>query len=399
MTTLAPIRPEEPAAAVVAAAPRPWWRRGAARARQVYGVLVLAGAALWLAYALLRRAVSGHWHWSLLLDAVPPVALLGLPGLVLLAAAGAAGRVRRWAALLALAGVALGVDQSGLNWHALRPGDRPVPAGALHVVSWNTQYWDQWDDTEALYAYLKRQNADVYLLQEHVIWIPGTGEAGYHPLADDDRLRREFPDHHIARRGELLTLSRYPIVAQPPVGPDVALAADPGTPFKRVFDRAKVLRTDLRVGDRVLSAYNVHITVQTAVDLSFFSDFDFDRYYRRKFDWRQEEIRGLEADVAANPHPALISGDFNSTSAMGNMDRLRDLTDDATRASRDLLPLTWKFDSPTGFDWDSVLDRPLPFWRVDWTLTRGPVEVHRYDLRSAERLSDHRLQEVWVSLR
>lgn len=374
-------------------------RHAARVSRLWYGRVLLVLAVVWVGYAVLRWLVSDRWHWSIVLDTMPPVFLAGIPAMLLLAGAGSCGNRRRWTAAIAGVGLILGIGQSGLNWHALRPGERPVPEGAIHVVSWNTQYWAQATSVDRLYAYLKRQDADVYLLQEHAVWDAGSGEEGYFRLDDDDRLRAEFPSYHIARRSELLTLSRFPIIAQPPVGPGIALDAAPPDSFKEIFDRDKVLRTDLLVHGNVLSVYNIHFTVPMALDnINPFSGFDFDAYFRRKFEWRAEEVRGLEADVEANPHPMLIAGDLNCTISMRICDRLRTLATDAISANRDLLPVTWKFAAPPGFEWESVLNRPLPFWRVDWVLTAGPVRVHRYDFRPTEDIAEHRLQDLWISV-
>jgi hypothetical protein len=35
---------------------------------------------------------------------------------------------------------------------------------------------------------------------------------------------------------------------------------------------------------------------------------------------------------------------------------------------------------------------------VDWAFTAGPVRMHRYDLRPTDGLSEHRLQDLWLSL-
>ncbi len=378
----------------------PRWRRVARALRRWYGWLLVAGAALWLCYNVVRRATTGRWHWSILLDSLPPLFLVAIPLLLLGLSAAACGPRRRWAAALALAGVLPGIDQTGVNLHALRPDDRPVPAGAVHVVSWNTNYWGMSnEDPEAQYRFLKQQNADVYLLQEHVIWVPGTGEVGYYPIQDDAKLRAEFPGYHIVRRSELVTISRFPIVSTPVFGPAAQLPRD--APFNQVFSRDKVLRTDLRVGERTVSVYNVHVTVPTAIDLSIIRpQVDLDSYYRRKFEWRQTEVQGLVDDLRTNPNPSIISGDFNATSSMGGLDPLRAVAEDATTASRHLLPMSWRFNAPMNFQWDNPLvGLPLPFWRIDWTFTKGPVTVHRYDLKSAEYLSDHRPQDFWFSLR
>lgn len=375
-------------------------RRTARFLRLWYGRVLVALAGIWLVYAVIRWLVSGRWHWSMLLDAAPPLFLVSVPALLLLAAAAACGRRRPWAAGLALPALLLGLTTgSGINWPALWRDQQPVPPGALHVVSLNTQYWAQATSVDRLYDVLHRRQADVYLLQEHVVWDPDLGEEGYSRLDDDARLRAEFPDYHMARQGELLTLSRYPIVAQPPVGPGIALDADPSTTFEQTFDRDKVLRTDLRVGEEILSVYNVHVTVQIAPDLSPFSDeVDYDAYLQRKFRWRQEEIRGLEEDITRNDHPMVIGGDFNCTAAMRDLNGVRDLAGDAVRASTDFVPLSWKFPAPAGFEWDSVFNRPLPFWRVDWAFTAGGVDVHRYEFLPTDGVSEHRLQDLWVSL-
>jgi endonuclease/exonuclease/phosphatase (EEP) superfamily protein YafD len=378
--------------------PVPRWRRIARVLRRVYGWIVIILCVLWLVYNVVRRVVDGRWAWSILLDSVPPLLLVLLPLLLTGLSALACGTRRRIAVAVAIAGLLPGLDETGVNWHALT-ADQTVPAGAVHVFTWNTNYWGMSNkDPEAQYRFMRAQNADVYLLQEHVIWVPGTAEVGYYRIDDDAKLAQEFPGYHIARRSELLTISRFPILSTPLFGPAARLAA--GVPFNQVFARDKVLRTDLDINGKVLSVYNIHVTVQTAIDLSFFGgDMDLNAYYERKFRWRAEEMQGLVDDMRTNPNPQLVSGDFNSTSAMVNLDELKSIADDATVHSRQLLPLSWRFDSPMNFQWDSPLaGLPLPFWRIDWTFTRGAVRVHKYELVSSRTLSDHRPQETWLTL-
>ncbi|MFF9148171.1 endonuclease/exonuclease/phosphatase family protein [Streptomyces sp. NPDC014861] len=375
-------------------------RRIARGTRLWYGRAVVTAAVLWLVYAVVRWLVSGRWHWSIMLDVVPPLILLGTPLLLLVAAAAACGRRRPVAAAVAGAALILAlVTGSGLNWPALWREPGPVPAGALRVVSLNTQYWAMATGSDRLIALLRSRNADVYLLQEHVGWTPGLGEGGYWPLEDDAELRRAFPGYHIARRGELLTLSRFPIVAQSPVGPGPALTFGEPPDFGQVFAREKVLRTDLAVGGRVLSTYNVHITVPLALDnLNPFTDFDHDSYLRRKHAWRQAEFEALERDVAGNTHPAVIAGDFNATAAMRPLDELRRVARDATPANPSFLPLSWKFASLGEFGEDELFNRDLPFFRVDWAFTKGDTTLHRYDFLPTDGISEHRMQELRLSL-
>ncbi|WP_282694262.1 endonuclease/exonuclease/phosphatase family protein [Streptomyces sp. CC208A] len=365
-----------------------------------YGRAVLGAAVVWLAYAVLRWLVSGRWHWSIVLDVVPPLFLLGAPLLLLVAAAAACGRRRPLAAVASGLALALALTTgSGLNWPALWREPGPAPAGALRVVSLNTQYWAMATGSDRLIALLRSRDADVYLLQEHVGWTPGLGEDGYWRIDDDAALRRAFPGYHVARRGELLTLSRFPIVAQRLVGPGPRLTFGRKPDFGQEFAREKVLRTDIAVGGRVLSTYNVHITVPLALDnLNPFSGFDHDGYLRRKHAWRQEEFEGLERDVRANDRPLLIAGDFNATASMRPLRRLAEVAEDATPANPSFLPLSWKFASLGEFGEDVLFNRDLPFFRVDWAFTKGGTTVHRYDLLPTDGISEHRMQELRIML-
>jgi endonuclease/exonuclease/phosphatase (EEP) superfamily protein YafD len=375
------------------------WRT---RLRGGWGWLVLAVAALWLGYDLTRRLTGGSWHWSILLDLTPPLVLVLLPLTLLAASALASGRQRLVAAVLALLGVLPGLDQTGVNFSALCCAGRGAPAGAIHVVTWNTDQWGVGDkDPEAKFRLLKRQPADIYVLQEHSKEDTYKGELGYTQLFDDAKLRQEFPGYFIAERSEFVTISRFPIMAEPVFGPITAVPASASFDWKLLRDR--VLRTDLLVDGHVLSLYNVHITLLLAKDVNPWSrlalDPNFDAYFRRKFQWRQEEVDAIANDLRANPHPALLTGDFNTTSSMSTIDPLRVMTTDATATDGQLLPVSWRVPSPEIFDWHNPLAGvPLPFWRIDWTFSRGPVTVDRYELRSSEGLSDHAVQDFWFSM-
>ncbi|MCW3840453.1 endonuclease/exonuclease/phosphatase family protein [Micromonospora yasonensis] len=341
----------------------------------------------WLLFIGLHRALTGRWWFWLLPDLVPPVAYLLVP--VALASAVPAARMLRRplparpaAAVLsaAAAALALGLPDAGLNRHAWASHPTPPP-GAVTVLAWNTGYWDQHDDPEAFLRFLVAQRADVYLLQEHLYWDDAAGLAGARPAPDPQRLRRAFPGYTLVARGELLTLSRYPVVARPAIGPDADVATDPDADFGRVFTAAKVLRTDLRVGARVLSAYNVHLPVQVNLAPGRFL-----AYVRERDAARRAQLAGLRADLAANRNPVLVAGDFNTTPAMGDLRWLRGRLRDAVDAGSDLYPTSWPADG-------------LPAaWRLDWTLTSSSVRVHRYALGDPHGLSDHRPQTALISV-
>jgi len=354
---------------------------------------VLVGlAVVWLGFAVAQWLLSGHWWFWLLVDVMPPFALLAVPALLILSVltlplcrVRLPASARLWVVTAAALAGLLGFDQSGVNLAALTGNpDGPAPVGALHVFVWNTQYWDQTDNPDRFYAFLTAQHADVYLLQEYLNWDDSKDDQGALQVLDGARLRHEFPGYTVVARGELLTLSRYPVVAQPPVGPDRSIAGT-AVDWPTVFETAKVLRTDLAIHGRVVSFYNVHIPVHLDASRGVFHSGFYD-YTRQANAQRQAQFTGLSDDVAANPHPTVVAGDFNTTPAMGDMDRLRGMMRDAIRADPSLYPVSWQSGG-----W-------MRFWRLDWTFTARGVRVHDYAFRDAEGMSDHRPQQMVVSL-
>jgi endonuclease/exonuclease/phosphatase family metal-dependent hydrolase len=259
-----------------------------------------------------------------------------------------------------VAAIALGLPAAGLNVAALAHREQPpVPTGALRIVAWNTEYWDFGNDPRLFTRYLVGMHADVYLLQEYL--TPRDG-----PVDDRARLARDFPGYSITVKHELVVLSRLPVVGTPPV------------------DARSVLRVDVRAGRQILSLYDVHMPTQADFSISPLSP----RFYRalhRKNDDRTFLLRALDGDVRANPRPLLVAGDFNTTPAMGDLDTLAGMTEDAARASRQLYPRSWH-------------DGPLHLWRLDWTRTAHGVAVHRYEFRDPQGMSDHDAQVSEITL-
>lgn len=342
--------------------------------------LLVAGAALWAAFVAAHLLLSGRWWaWSVF-DVLPPLAFAVAP--VLLVAVLGATMARGYpvpraarALVVGLAALALvaGVGSSGLNLPAWSSAP-PPPGAAVRVFAWNTEHWAQHDDPDAFYAYLRSQRADVYLLQEYVHHADGE----HLRIDETPRLRREFPGYQVVTRGELITLSRFPVLSTPAVPPDRAGAIDWATEFRD----AKTLRTDLRVGDRVVSVYNTHIAVQ--FDFSA-GPKGFYRHLATSAHERTEQLDGLVADVAANPNPVVVAGDFNTTPAMGSLAPLHALLDDAVRASPALYPTSWH--QAGG----------LLGWRLDWAFTSPGVPVHDYRFTDPRGLSDHRPQVLLIS--
>ncbi|TCB98408.1 hypothetical protein E0H26_08470 [Micromonospora zingiberis] len=346
-----------------------------ARRRWPAAVLV-GGAALWLAFTAAHLVLSGRWWLWLAVDTVPPPAFLLVP--LVLGVGAAVSRRRRTVALLAAVGLLLGAGLSGVNIRWWQGGDGEPPVDALRVFSWNTGYWDSGGETEELYRVLRDADADVYLLQEY--WY----ERGRPTEATLDRLRAEFPGFQVVVLGELVTLSRVPVLRQVPVEP-VGLppaVAEAGDEW-----RYKTLRTDLDVGGgRVLSAYNVHLPVQISPEHGLL-DGDFYRIMRGQHAQREPQWRALARDVRDNPHPVLLAGDLNTTPAMGDLRKLPDGLRDASYAMPSLYPASWAH-------------RPgWPYgWRLDWAFVSPQVRVHSYHFGDGRGASDHRPQQLSVSL-
>jgi endonuclease/exonuclease/phosphatase (EEP) superfamily protein YafD len=328
-------------------------------------------SAAWFVFVLLHRLLSGRfWLW-LLPDLVPPLVYLAVP-VALLVTAPVAGP---WAAGLAAAALVAGGGDGGLNLFGVGP--EPAPAEALRLVSWNTRYWHQGQDPVRFYGFLRDLRADVYALQEYV-YGP---HRGLTPVDDLAGLCRAFPGYHVVARGELVTLSRFPVEAAPALGPATELC--PEAEWRRVFDLAKVLRTDLRVGGAALSVYNVHMPAQCAPGDNPLTRRFFAELAERAVQ-RRAQFAGLLSDLEANCRPAVVTGDFNSTGAMGEMRPLFRRLASANLTSPRRYLSSWPA-------------RGASLWQVDWTFTSG-ARVHRYELVDPQELSDHRVQELLVSV-
>lgn len=368
-----------------------------ARRRRGAGRWPLAPAVAWLAFVVLHRLLSGRVWWWGLVELVPPLLFLVVP-LGLLALVPLARRARRALAAVAVAAGVLGAGLSGLNpatlWHRVDP----APPDAITVFSWNTWYWDQRadvgstgpgpggtpaEDVAAFHRYLREQDADVYLLQEYLYLDEHREPVPVEGLA---ALREAFPGYHVAAAGELVTLSRFPIVRRQPVDlrpwlSSEELALVTAEPELVAFHTVKALRTDVLVGDRVVSFYNTHIHAPVEPVLERLTPSRLSRAHTL----RTAGLRALAADLDTNPYPAFVSGDFNTTPAMGALGALPDRLVDATPVLDALYPTSW--------------ERRLPWWRIDWVFTTPEVAVHRYRMVSPGLWSDHDGQEVVISVR
>jgi endonuclease/exonuclease/phosphatase family metal-dependent hydrolase len=360
-------------------------------------VVAVAG---WLVFVLAHQVLSGRLRYWAPLDLAPPLVFAVMP--VLLLALAMFARPVRWrlAGVLAVA-AAVGAGNTGLNPAALWYSPPPAPPGAFTLFAWNTEFWDQlWrtdggrpgdgrTDTAGFYRYLLDQEADVYLLQEYLHLRRTPGQADQRVRIDRlAELTERFPGYEIAVFGELVTLSRFPIVFQRPLDlrpwlPEPMRAVPPE--FREVADyyTTKTLRTDLRVAGGVVSVYNSHIH-QPSHHFDLWSraarDHIEDRHARR---WAA--YQAMATDVADNGNPIVVAGDFNTSPVMGVLRMLPDRLVDHTRALDSLYPASWAAEDDE-------------FWRLDWLLTTPNVAVHGYEMRRPYGQSDHSAQWAEVSL-
>jgi endonuclease/exonuclease/phosphatase (EEP) superfamily protein YafD len=310
------------------------------------------------------------WIW-LAVSLFPPLGFAAIPALLLAAAFAVRGIAGINAALLAIGALVAADRQTGINIRPLsrRPGSGPGGAAGgtrpIRVMAWNTQYWHQFTDPDEFYSYLRGWDADIYLLQEYLYH---SGNWRYRLLDDDERLFAAFSDYQVAISGQLVTISRLPIVGAPiPLAPHL-------------------LRVDVQTAcdGPVLSVYNAHVPVQLA-PLSPLRRV-FYQQLRQNACSRNLHYHRLARDVAANTNPALVAGDFNASPAVGDLRRLADVASDAIVACRALYPVSW-----------DARRRARALWRLDWVFTAGRARVHQYEFRSPEGRSDHRIQWLLVT--
>ncbi len=320
------------------------------------GWLLLAG---WAVFVALHTLLSGHtWVWAVP-EMVPPIAFAAVPVAAAGVALAAPGPGRGWAALLGLALLAAGTRWNGLTLPTAgrQPAAPTEPAaadGQLVLFVWNTHYWDQGEDAASFLAFLRAQDADAYLLQEHVYWRDGHEM----PAVGLDDLAAALPDHAVIADGELVTAvrRRYAPRRRPGV---------PGT----------ALRTDVSVAGTTVALYNVHMPVQVDLDRSPLSA-EFYRVLRQRSERQRRAFRAVGELLRQAPPAFVVGGDFNSSPAMRLMRRLRAGRVDVMRAAGRPYLATW----PAG-------RRRL--WRIDWVLASGQLRADWARLVDPAGRSDH----------
>jgi endonuclease/exonuclease/phosphatase (EEP) superfamily protein YafD len=342
------------------------WKRGTR--------LLVAATAVWTVFLVLQILFTDRWWpWSIF-EATPPLTAVVVP-LLLLIFVPFARPVRRWLAIFLSLLLLSGGYLAGYGRQLTSAATGNPHGTVVKVFSWNTGYWEMGDNRDAFYAFLRRQNADVYLLQEYLHAIITNGPFNTVIRIDDTaRLRAEFPGYQMSVDGELLTLSRLPIVG-------VHHEHFSSTGDDWFWKAEKHQRTEIQVGGRTISFYNVHLPVPFRIKGNPLSEI----FYRRLKDEETRRISllgKLRTDLAGNPHPAVVSGDFNSPwmelSSLGAGTHVHN-------PPASLLP-------PRTFP---VSNYHLPLlWHLDWLYTSGDLAVPSYHLAGGKAFSDHAAQTI-----
>jgi endonuclease/exonuclease/phosphatase family metal-dependent hydrolase len=96
------------------------------------------------------------------------------------------------------------------------------------------------------------------------------------------------------------------------------------------------------------------------------------------------DLGALTRDLAGNTAPRLVAGDFNTTPAMGELNRLDRLLTRGRTTDGTLYPTSWNA-------------RHMGLWRLDFTYHDPTIRLHQYRFCDSRNLSDHDAQELWIS--
>jgi endonuclease/exonuclease/phosphatase family metal-dependent hydrolase len=367
-----------------------WWRRWLTG-------LIAAACVGWLALVVAHRFLSGWAYWWGPVDLAPPF-VFALAPVVLLGLAQLARPARLRLTVVSALALVLGAGFSGINVAMLFYSPPPASSGAITVVSWNTEYWDQVMEggaprsTGEFYAFLRAMDADVYQLQEYAHVDLTLADVSSQALAIDHEalVRAAFPGYEVIIAGRNITLTRLPVLGHSWLDstrhmPDDLKAVPAGLSTRPLFYQSQTLRTDIEVDGKAVSFYNSHIyqppqRIFRLRDDPGRSMFEIDRF---NAEIRRASFEAVAADMADNRNRIVWAGDFNTSPSMGILSMVPDRLVDQTRALSELYPTSW------------AADRDL--WRLDWLFTTSDVAVSSYRLLDAGGFSDHAVQRIVLS--
>lgn len=348
-------------------------------------------AAVWLVFTVLHTVLTGKFYvWNFPAN-IPTFFFLLIPFFLLVCVIVLKKRKLPGILILSLS-LLLGSTQLDVNIFRLK-GQALPPDGyrQVKIFNWNTCLWDQDKDREHFYEFLKKQQADIYVLQEYLHILPTFREPSkeeverrkliristtvpgfphiYEPIDDLQAIKEAFPEYHIAIDCQYVILSRFPIIAS------------------HMDFSEQYAVTDIDIQGRVVRFYNVHMLlhIEPVSPLTSY----FYQALKRRFAAREIGFQSLKEAIANEKMDYIICGDFNSTKAMGVMGHFYKDHIDAIRYSDELLPLT--------FDYFG-----LKFWRLDYAFINKQnqnMTVASYEFIDHEGLSDHHAFSLHLNIR
>jgi endonuclease/exonuclease/phosphatase family metal-dependent hydrolase len=294
--------------------------------------------------------------------------------------------------LIVVLSLLLGITQLDINIFRMKTYELQTNEYTpVKIFNWNTNCWDQHKNRKQFFDFLKKQQADIYILQEYLHLmdsgieptqedierlklfsicpaVPGF-PAIYQPVNDIQVIKKEFSGYYVATDNQFVIISRFPIKAS------------------HVDCSQQYSVSDIDIQGRLVRFFNVHMLLHIEPG-SPFKPYFYEMLNRR-FKARQLGFKNLKEDIKKTNGDYFISGDFNSTKAMGAIEDLLKENVDAARYSNELIPMTFEF-------------RGLKFWRFDYALVpknNKNIMIKSFRSIGHEGLSDHNPLSLVLSVK
>lgn len=337
-------------------------------------------SAFWLFFISLNILFAGKSILSSIYGSLPDFILLLVPMLFLFIQINNKKKNLYTICTLIIA-LLLGITQVDINLLKL---DKKNPdtdnSFKVKVFNWNTKCWDLDKDKNRFYEFLKEQNADIYLLQEYMYYLPDwqtrkdmaidpakiVKNCSFIPgfskkfmlINDELRIKEEFPGYYYSPNFQFVIISRYPII-------------------QSYLDSSEQFAvSDININGIAVRFFNVHMVLHLKPSNPLAIEFYHDMH--RRFLARRIGFTNLLNNINNTVSDYLIAGDFNTTKHMGSLNSLYRNHFDAIKFSNDLYSNTFKYHG-------------LRFWRLDYIFV--PKHTKQINVKSMQILDDQKLSD------
>lgn len=246
----------------------------------------------------------------------------------------------------------------------------------IKVFNWNTCFWDQNKNSNEFYQFLVDQNADVYVLQEYE-YFTRDSEKNYREeelfpvcsfikgfpkecvmIDKKNEIEYYFPGYFIATINQFAYISKYPIL-------DISMDES------EQFAKAKI-----DIGGQETMFYNVHILLHIEPSNPFKKEFL--ENINKRFLARKIGFMNLLLELENEDTDYIVSGDFNSTKAMGMLNDFYIDNIDAVQYDDSIIPLSFSYNN-------------IKLWRFDYVFInkKNNIYISNHELIDNNDLSDH----------